>query len=81
MKNIKTMLSTQARKAIVAALVAAIGVAIGVASGGIDLTEMLTIAGAFIAAFQATYWTGNADVPVVTPPVVTTTANPDGPIT
>lgn len=54
------MFSTKANKAYVASIIAAIGVAIGFADDGINLVEALTIAGAALAAFQGTYWTGNA---------------------
>lgn len=60
MNELKTMFSPQAAKAFVAALVAGIATATLAAEDGLTLVEALTIAGAFIAAFQATYWTPNA---------------------
>jgi 4-amino-4-deoxy-L-arabinose transferase-like glycosyltransferase len=66
MKHLRTMFSAQARKAIVAAVVA--GIAAVVAAGGhYTLVNVLTIAGAVLGAWQATYWTSNADAPPNTP--------------
>lgn len=59
MQNIKTMFSMQSRKATVAALMAALAAATLAATDGINLVEWLTIAGAAVAAWQATYWTSN----------------------
>jgi hypothetical protein len=57
------MFSAQARKAIVAAAVA--GAAAVVAAGGhYTLVSVLTIAGAVLGAWQATYWTTNTDATV-----------------
>ena len=61
MNNIKTMFTTQSRKAYVAALIAGISAATIAADQGFTTTEWLTIAGAVLVAFQATYWTSNAD--------------------
>jgi hypothetical protein len=61
-QHLRTMFSEQARKAIVAAAVA--GVAAVVAAGGhYTVVNVLTIAGAVLGAWQATYWTTNADAP------------------
>lgn len=67
METIKTMFSAQAAKAFVAALVAGIGVAVLAAENGLTLVEALTIAGAMIGAFQATYWTPNAPTTLADP--------------
>jgi 4-amino-4-deoxy-L-arabinose transferase-like glycosyltransferase len=67
MTHLRTMLSAQARKALVAAAVA--GTAATVATGGhYTLVNVLTVAGAVLGAWQATYWTTNADAPGDTPP-------------
>jgi 4-amino-4-deoxy-L-arabinose transferase-like glycosyltransferase len=65
-QHLRTMFSAQARKAIVAAVVA--GAAAVVAAGGhYTLVNVLTIAGAVLSAWQATYWTSNADTPSSAP--------------
>jgi hypothetical protein len=60
MNNLSKMASTQSLKAFVATLIAMIGTATASAENGFTLTEILTIIGVGIAAFQATYWTTNA---------------------
>jgi len=86
MNTIKQIASTQSRKAFVATLIAAIGSATIAADGGFTTTEWLTIAGVALVAFQATYWTSNAQAvenPVDTPqqrnfPPITTTSGDAG---
>lgn len=59
MSNFKIMTSMRSRKAFVAALIVALSSATIGAPEGFTLTEILTIAGATVTAFQATYWTPN----------------------
>jgi hypothetical protein len=66
-QHLRTMFSAQARKAIVAAVVAG-AAAVVAAQGHWTLVNVLAIAGAVLGAWQATYWTSNADTPVA--PVV-----------
>jgi hypothetical protein len=74
-QHLRTMFSAQARKAIVAALVA--GAAAVVATGGHwTLVNVLTIAGAVLGAWQATYWTTNADSSPVAPVTPLASATP-----
>jgi hypothetical protein len=74
-QHLHTMFSAQARKAIVAAAVA--GVAAVVAAGGhYTVVSCLTIAGAVLGAWQATYWTSNADAPPVASGVPLASATP-----
>lgn len=58
------MFSDQSFKAFMAAITAtlAAGIAITIPPGGISTTQILALVGTFIATFQATYWTTNADV-------------------
>ncbi len=64
MNNIKTMFSMQSRKAFVAALIATIAALTIASENGFTLTEIFTSVGAFLAAFQATYWTSNTNVDI-----------------
>lgn len=60
MDNLKVMFSAKAAKAIVAGVVAAITAATLASVDGFTSTEVLTIFGALVVTFQATYWTPNA---------------------
>jgi hypothetical protein len=72
MAVISTMASTQSAKAFVAALLAAISSAAVAAPDGFTTAEILTILGAIVLTFQATYWVSNAsgepdgDIDVIT---------------
>lgn len=59
MNQIKLMASAGASKAFVAALIAMISSATLAATESFTVAEILTIIGAGIVAFQATYWTTN----------------------
>jgi hypothetical protein len=74
-QHLRTMFSAQARKALVAAAVAGIA-ALVAADGHYTLVNVLTIASAVLGAWQATYWTSNADTPPVAPVVPLASATP-----
>lgn len=60
MNNIKLMVSAKSSKAFVAAFLASAAAVTVAAPEGYTLPEVLTIIGAFLLTFQATYWTSNA---------------------
>lgn len=60
MNNVKLMVSAKSSKAFVAAFLAAVAAVTIATPDGFTLAEMLTIVGAFLLTFQATYWTPNA---------------------
>ena len=60
MEHIKRMASVQSAKAFVATFLAMLAAVTIAEPGGFTLVEILTIIGAGVATFQATYWTTNA---------------------
>lgn len=60
---IQTMFSAKSAKAFVAAVLAAISTATVAAAGGFTVEEMLSIFGAAVLTFQATFWVSNGPVP------------------
>jgi hypothetical protein len=67
-QHLRTMFSAQARKAAVAAIVGG-AAAFVAADGHYTLISIVTIVSAVLGAWQATYWTTNADTPAAVAPV------------
>ena len=60
---IQTMFSAKSAKAFVAAVLAAISTATVASAGGFTVEEMLSIFGAAVFTFQATFWVSNGKTP------------------